>query len=246
MPSRVGVHKGKARGTVGPGIPLGGADPSSAVRAIRLHGRKFDFEVPLGNGRIIPTGGGAVLGEGTRPQRAPITLYEGEAPITLDVPVLLDGWPNRSVKDGLDQILGLCFGDDGERPPDFTASGPMPFSGRRFVMDGLPEFGEALGSPNGQRHTVRQALTLHLREFEDPDVLNSRRVKGRRKGGQVGPGTALGAVDLPRQMSLVEVAAHYLHDPGRAKEIGDLNGVRDVTKKLDKGRRIKLPSSADA
>lgn len=211
------------------------------AREIRLRGRKFDFTIPLGGGRVVPTSGGATHEEGKRPQRSSLTVYEGETLIRLDVPVKLDGWPDRNMQPRLDQILNLCFGDDGNRPPDFTASGPFPFSGKRYCMDGLPEYGEGQGSPDSRIATVRQFLTLKLVEFENPDVIHATKRRGRKARNSNGGTFAPGTIELPKEMTLVEVAATYLNDPGRAKEIGNLNDVRDVTKKLKKGRRLKLP-----
>lgn len=209
-------------------------------RAIRLRGRKFDFTVPLGSGRVTPTSGGAELEEGKRPQQTSLTLYIGETPLRLDVPCLLDGYPHRDVDPQLDQIEALCFGDGGHRPPDFTATGPFRFSGRRFLMESLPEYGDSNGSPRGNVATVRQALTLKLVEFEDSDVIRPTkggRGRGKSNGGTFAPGT----ITLTHSMTLVEVAAKYLEDPSRAKEIGKLNDVRDITKKLPVGRHLKIP-----
>jgi hypothetical protein len=211
-------------------------------RAIRLRGRKFDFTVPLGSGRVTPTDGGAEFEDGKRPQQTPLSVYDGEKALKLDVPVLLDGYPNRDQDPKLDQIEALCFGKDGNRPPDFTATGPFRFSGRRFVMDSLPEYGEGNGSPDGRIATVRQALTLKLREFEDADVIKPRRTRGRRGRGNGDGGTlAPATITLGHEMTLVQVAARFLEDASRAKEVGKLNGVRDVRKKLPAGRSLKLP-----
>jgi hypothetical protein len=215
---------------------------------IRFSGKGFDFTVPLGEGMVRPTEGGGKIEERARPKRPALTEYEGDALVRLEIPVFYDGWPRRSVQDSIDRLNGLCFGQKGELP-HFQLRGPMPFSGWRFQMDGLPDW---LDDPAPQRSDggalVRLALMVNVLEWNDSDPIDfSRRSfadgvgvgKARALGG-VGPNIPL-TITLQRPETLLEVAAQVLHDAGRAREIGDLNGIRDVRQVLPAGRVLKLP-----
>lgn len=210
---------------------------------IRLRGKKFDFTVPL-EGPAQLVSGGAVIEEDQRPEDDALTVYEGDELIRVDVPVFFNGWPQGriggrsavNIYPKVEQVLNLCRGQSGSRPPDFIASGPMPYSGTRFLMDGFPEWRE--GEGRGGNWLVRQKLTLHLVEWNDPnDVLRFTRGSGKPWFGRV--------IILQSPMTLVEIAARFLDDPKEAKAIGKLNKIRDVRKKLPAGEAIKLPLPED-
>lgn len=213
---------------------------------IRIHGRRFDFTVPLGYGRPRVADGGAKYEEEARPQDDAMTVFQGNALVKLEVPVLLDGWgppgKRHDIGPRIDRIVALCFGEDGNDPPDFVATGPFQFSGTRFQME-LPEETEEPASITGPGGTqFRQALILKLVEFNDPDTLKPRRApRGGRGKGAVGGAVALVAEVLHNDETLLKVSARVYGTPNRAKEIGDLNGIRDVRAKLRAGRKLQLP-----
>jgi hypothetical protein len=214
---------------------------------IVLDGREFKFSVPLGSEPASLVGGSPTWEEVARPSRTALTNYTGQTLLKVDVPVLLDGWPSvghprfRSVQDDVDQILRLCRSREANRPPDFTASGPIPYSGTRFVME-LPDWGDGLRADEGtgiRGELVRQALVLHLTQFIDPDTLRFRR-KGaymRRKGG---------TITLKEGETLLEVSARIYGDTSWAKELALVNGIKDVRKKLPAGTKITLAVAAIA
>jgi hypothetical protein len=207
---------------------------------VRLFSRgKFDFTVPLGGGPAVLSGGSPNWEEVARSNRVAMTDYRGQTLIRVDVPVLLDGWPHDSVEDEVEQILKLCRGREGQRPPDFTASGPIPYSGTRFVME-LPEWGDGLRSaPFRGRggELVRQELTLKLLQFIDPDTVRFRRIN--RMG--VGKGKPVQTTVLHDGETLLRVSTRMYGNPNRAGEIGKLNGINDTRRKLQAGRRLSLP-----
>ena len=214
---------------------------------IRLRGKKFEFSVPLGDGPVVPTAGGARIEEVTRPERPGLTVYEGDDLIRVDVPVFWNGWPKRDISAHRDQVLNLCEGRNGNPPPDFTASGPMPYSGMRFMMAGLPEWGEERSVRiNNQIRLVRQKLTLKLVQFEDPDAIRFRRDKGPQawRGSAKSGGTSAPPHKIVTREgeTLLQIAADVFGDPSRAKDIGKLNDIRDVRKKLPAGKTIVLPA----
>ena len=213
---------------------------------IRFRGRSFDFRCFLGNGRPRLTGGGAEYEAQKRPQADSATIFTGNALLTVDVPVLFDGWgpagDRQDVGPRIDQVTNLCFGRGRKPPPNFIATYPGPGSGNRFQM-ALPE---ELDDPKpivGPGGTVfRQAFILKLVEFNDPsdiDIIRRGPVASKKQE------TNLTSIVLDHPMSLLEVAAKYLNGPSDAKDLGDLNDVKDLRKKLPKGTRIKLGTAAN-
>lgn len=238
-----------------------GIKAPAKAKIITLKGRGVSMKLALGFGRAMPSAGGPVYGEAARAQRKPLTTYEGSALLRLDVPILLDSTnayqdPNgfnyrQDVWPLVERILALTRPKErGAVPPDFTIKGQIPFSGLRCQMD-WPEFldDESKGSPwvLDDGRTIRQALTLKLIEFVDPDPLRVGSADTHNEGtGPIGPGEPV-ATEIQRQgETLVQVAARVYGTPALAVEIGRLNGIRDIRKKLDKGRRIALPAPSGA
>lgn len=200
---------------------------------IRLRGRNFDFRCYLGNSPATITGGGAQFEEGRRPQADGVTLFSGNALVTLDVPILFDGWPDKNIEPHVDQVLNLCRGQGRKPPPNFIATGPIPYSGMRFNMQ-MPEDGGALYAEDGTM--VRRYLTLKLIEYNDPTSIEYR----RQRFGHGPTITQPSSIVLDHPMTLLQIASQYFGDPGEATRIGKLNGIADVRKKLKAGTRIKL------
>lgn len=234
-----------------------GIQAPAKAKTVTLKGRGISMTLALGFGRAMPTAGGPIYGRATRPQRKPLTVYEGSELVQLSVPVLLDSTNAIQDPNGLNyrqdvwpivqRILALTRPKEpGTLPPDFTVKGPIPFSGLRCQME-WPEFvvDEAKGSPwvLGDGRTIRQALVLKLVEFVDPDPLRVGSVQGHNEGtGPIGPGEPV-ATEVQRQgETLVQIAARVYGTPALAVEIGRLNGIRDIRKGLDKGQRITLPA----
>src|SRR5512146_1937640 len=154
---------------------------------IKLRSKGFTLWVPLGNGPVLPVDGGPNIEERARPGRPSITQVTGQKLITLSVPAFWDGLAEgrkENVKPDVMEVVDLAT----ELPEiDFTAEGPMPYSGMRFIMD-FPEWVNLLPFPSGQGW-MQAELGLKLVEFNDPRALKPRR-KGRgRKGGDGDGGT---------------------------------------------------------
>lgn len=206
---------------------------------IRIRGNGFDFRCYLGNAPATVTGGGAEYEAQKRPQSDAATLFNGNALLTMDVPVLFDGWPDINIQPHVDQIYALCRGVGRRPPPNFIASGPIPFSGTRFQMS-LPE--DTGGNYSSDGILVRKFMTLKLIEFNDPTSIEYRRrpragLKGATIGGQAD------SIVLKQPMNLLEVAAQQFGNASEATRLGRLNNITDVRKKLKAGQRIKLGHS---
>jgi hypothetical protein len=215
---------------------------------VRLRGRKFDFSCFLGNGRAKITGGGAEYEALKRPNDDAATLFTGNGLLTIDVPVLFDGWgpPGRRSDVGphIDQVYALCFGEGRLPPPDFIASGPIPGSGKRFQM-ALPEELEDPRPITGESGTrFRLALVLKLVEFNDPGEVKWQSAPGSGHVGKMAIAQGVPtSIVLAQSETLLQVAAKVYGDPGAASDIGELNGIADLRKKLKAGTRLKLPAT---
>jgi hypothetical protein len=214
---------------------------------VRFRGRNFDFSCYMGNGRAKITGGGAEYEALKRPLSDAATVFTGNGLLTLDVPVLFDGWGPPGIRSDvgphIDQVLALCFGEGRLPPPNFIASGPIPGSGKRFQM-ALPEDLEDPKPITGENGTrFRLAQVLKLIEFNDPGAIEWKSAPGSGHAGKmaIGPGVPTSIV-LAQAKTLLQVGAEVYGDPGAAADIGALNGIADLRKKLKAGTRLKLPA----
>lgn len=205
---------------------------------IRLLGADFDLSYRLGGAAPSQSAGGARWNEAQRPEARGLTVYEGEELERWDVPVLLDGHAeDRDVGPELDSIRALARGDGDEQPADFVATGPFPFSGLRCVME-RPEVPAEGSIRTAAGVLTRQPLTLRLVEFNDPAALtlvrNPTATTSKKKQKRV--------VVAKAGDTLLKLAQRHLGSAARAKELGKLNGIRDVRKKLKAGTKIRLPA----
>jgi hypothetical protein len=202
---------------------------------LRLKGKRFDFTVPQ-SGPARLASGGAIYEEGERIGETAATEYAGDSLVKIEVPLLFDGFPHTNVWPDVQQVLNLAISQRGEEPPDFEATGPIPFSGMRFQAE-LPEWEGGFGHKG--RWLVRQALTLRLIQFEDPDEISFRKGKGRKIG--IGNAEPVATETLRNGETLLEVSARVYGNANRAAEIGALNGIRDIRKKLPAHKQLRLP-----
>ena len=192
-------------------------------------GTTFKYDYLLA-GEVTLTGGTATWEETARPEQRALTVYAGTELAKLDVPILLDGWPDEGVEHEVRQIIDLSRGDGIDRPASFRAFGPMPLNGGTFVME-LPEWGEGIRSRHGD--LVRQHLTLKLIEWINPDRLRSHKI-GHKKAK---PGHIL----VKDHETLLQISARVFGDTDHARDIGKLNGVRDIRKPLKPGTELTIP-----
>jgi len=209
---------------------------------LKLRSKGFTLFVPLGDGPILPTAGGPNIEELNPPGRPALTTVTGQKLKAFDVPAFWDGLAGGEKTNVKPDVMEIVDLSDELPEIDFTAEGPMPYSGMRFIMD-APEWVRLVPFPSGQGW-LQVELVLKLVEFNDPRAIHAHR---RRKRGRFGEGSdggtrAPAAIVLPRPMSLVEVAAQYAGDPGEAKRIGKANGIHDIKKKLPKGRHLTIPA----
>lgn len=207
------------------------------MASIRLIGKQFNIEVPLGLAFPSKTAGGARIGETERPGRDSVSVYEGDSLIKLDVPILFDSWTGGRA-DQLPRVMqmeGLARGSKGNPPPTFLMKGPIPYSGMRFWME-PPEWSadpEPIVTQGGK--VYRQAMVLHLVEFNPAQAVRWHQVRIEPDHGSFPT-----RVKLEEPESLLKVAIRLYEDPTLAPQLAKLNDIHDVRKKLAKGTVVRL------
>lgn len=210
---------------------------------------QIDITIPMGDGPAIITGG---LG-GWQPVEVlddiAATAWTGQSLLTMDVPLLLDGFgTNDSVERAWNTIRKLGRDPNGTEnvPPVFRVFGPFDYGeGKAWV---LPESGIEPDTESVIRRDdgtlLRQAFTLHLLEYRRPNTLRKRKKKRKsstaasRDGGTTFPGTRY----VTKQGdTLQKIAAALFGDWKQWKAIGDLNHLSDPNKVLPVGETLKLP-----
>jgi|GEM_PF-2440031 len=216
----------------------------------------IDITVPMGDG--VATLPGTGLGGWKSVERiedVALSDWEGQAQLTQDVPLMLDGWGihPQSVQRQLDTILKLGRDTTGDEsvPPVFQVWGPVHFPGKWWV---LPEEGIELSTNEdevmrgGDGTLYRQALTLHLLEYTH-DIFGSKKKRPPNKGfGDQKRGPGIGPpVPLTHTTSANETFSSIAKDVfngewKRWSEIADKNPVfpRSPFLKLPPNRTLVL------
>jgi hypothetical protein len=193
----------------------------------------------MGDGAAKLTGGIGGFQQVDRANTVGITDWPGADLITQDVPVLLEGFrADQSVQTELDRLVALSITPDRGEPSSFIVDGPIHFPGRRWVLDGI-DFGDEIRRASDGVLT-RQFLTLKLRESVDADNVTITGPGGGSAAGGVSFGARIYTV-VGDNETLQTIAQKKLGDVKRAKEIGQLNNIRDVRKKLKRGLSLHLP-----
>jgi nucleoid-associated protein YgaU len=220
---------------------------------------EIDITVPMGDGPAYITGG---LGGWV-----PVPLvddveavdWEGQSPLTQDVPLLLNAYGSIERGDGLtppdrnDDVerewntikkLGRDANGDERKPPVFTVDGPVEHPDKAWVLgaDGISVSPESILRRNGSGELLRIEFVLHLLEYTAPEVIKDRRRKKRRKSRMgISDNVAVGGTYTTKQGDTVaKIAARLLNDWKRWEEIGPKNGINDPNRVLPAGRRLRI------
>lgn len=238
---RARVHSSRFR----PASPLSGSgwvEFYSEDSSLRLY-----LRARFGEQTIVPTGGGAGWKSVPRPQRRPLTVWEGP-PEALSMPLdlifdgLLDDSEGRSIESDmavLDRMAGVNQPGDPQPPLlILDAGGALPHDYTRnpsgvWVIQPEPVLGEAIrrGS-DGDR--VRQQATVTFMLYTADERLNrakkptpSRTVRAR-------------AGDTYEKIAARELGQYGGRRLGN--RLAQFNGARDGAQQLQVGQLVKLPS----
>lgn len=199
----------------------------------------IDITIPMGDGAALPTGG---LGGWTLLERQDdvnATIWEGQEPLTEDVPLLLDGYPDESVQREWNTVKKLGRDANGERkPPVFRVHGPLDHDGKAWV---LPAGGIEINADRVIKRDdgdlLRIEFVLHLLEYVAPDEV---RLRGKHKTRQgLDRAEALTYV-VRKGDTLQKIATRLLGNPARWKEIGQRNDIHDPLRVLPVGRVLQV------
>lgn len=210
---------------------------------VKIKGRGFRISEHLGAGAAQITDGFGGWEEIARPNQAPITEWTHEPLRRLTVPIMLDGWAeNEPVQGRLGDLLDLGRAHKGDPPPVFTVEGPIPLSGKKFVVESISLDTEStLRAPNG--NLLRQALTLNLMEYIAADQITIKKIKNRGEKYTVKDGDTyllIAKKKAPKGSGADEIRDY-------AVQIAKANGDRsDIRKQLKEGKEIKLPEFDDS
>ena len=201
---------------------------------------RLDFTVDMGNGPATLTGGLGGWQTVSVVDDVDLTDWIGQAPLTQDIPVFLDGFPDESVERDLKNIFKLGRNTDG-RPPVFEIDGPIHFPEAHWV---LPEGGIALDADSTIRSDngtlLRQALTLSVLEYVPPDEVGRRKKKRKKTKAGIADNRALTHTVPSGGETLARIAARELGSWEKWKLLGPKNDITDPHRVLPAGRVIRL------
>lgn len=203
----------------------------------------------IGNGFVTPslTGGWGV----TARQRAKgITEWTGRSPISIDIPILLDGFDNNdSVESDVRALYAMMDKPEGKRdePPIIRLGGqfPIPFKGRDWVINGIAPGAEERRHKDG--HRTRAFFTVTVLEHVPGDVIVVHKSSPAKKHQQKSKDDGERWTSRPttytvkRGDTLQSIAAKVLGDQKRWHDIKDLNNLRDP-KSIKVGQKLKMPA----
>lgn len=204
-----------------------------------------DLRVLHGAAPATPTAGIGGWKQKERPDAKSLTVWEGNSTFTQDISILINGFMNGDVVQGqANDIIKLGRNtEDDEVPPVFRMSGAIWMPWLPYVLEAV-DFDAEEVIRDEDTGLLRQELTLHVAEYEDPDQIRTKRIRhafGVGKGGGVNfPGNTYIA---HKGDTVAKIAAKVYGDRSVWKKIADKNGIRDPNAELKPGRSIKLPAN---
>jgi hypothetical protein len=131
--------------------------------------------------------------------------------------------------------------DHEDEPPVFKVSGTIHHPEKWWVMENLEHGESTFDWRTGA--LLRQALVMHLIEYQSPEDIHFKKKKRKGKGRKT-------RFTVTRNIDTCLKIAHHVfnHDHQKkqhemAKKIAKLNKVRGINTKLKVGRVMKLPKA---
>lgn len=179
------------------------------------------------------TGGWEVI---NRRRRKGLTTWRGRDPLSMELPVLFDGWfpEPESVDADCGLLTFIATGDDFIPPPTVTVDGFLPAYGVTWVIQDI-QWGTNvvwINSSYGEKIRVRQDAVIQLLQYVEEDV-----VKILNKNPK--PST----VKAQQGDTLKTIAKRTLGNANKWQKIRDANpGLRDPNANIPPGTTVVIPS----
>lgn len=169
-------------------------------------------------------GGGGRWTTVNRPRRTSITVWDGDDPYQMDVPILFDGFlstgARRSQENAISIINQMKFApSDFTPPPQVQIAGVLPVKGATWIVQNIDYGDNVYWHPDGYR--LRQDAVLHLLQYIAPDQLSIR------------PSAVSHIHRVVAGETLASIAKQEYGDAGLAGVLKQANNIRDP-KKLPK------------
>lgn len=200
---------------------------------IRIEADGFKMRLDIGDGPAKLKDGFGGYTAVDRPDDVALTEWTGQGPIRIDVPVRLDRYAEgQSVEADFYRVLSLGRRrrNPSRRPRPFRVTGPIPFSGERFVLESTPETSDEIRGPQGELQRIHMVLPLM-------EYVRSDQVEISRKG------VGKNRYKVRKGDTLRSIAKKVYDDVAWARLIGRENGIRDVRRELKPGRILRLPAT---
>jgi hypothetical protein len=215
---------------------------------------KWQSTALLGDGPATPTGGYGGWQVKARARNRGFTLWQGNDPMSIDIPILYDYFSDEEPHGGRKceaeiRQLEIMAGVGMKEPPliYFDSGGAVPYDVQDapktdWVIDDI-QWGDVIRNTYGNR--VRQAAVVKVMQFIDNNDLKISAAKHRRNRNRPPrhrdkPGAKHKIYTVKRGDTLQKIANHQLGDRKRWHEIARLNGIRDGIR-LVPGQKIRLP-----
>lgn len=201
---------------------------------VKIRTADFVLHAAMGADAPHPTSGLGGWTATERPGNVSITEWAGIEPVRLPLTIMCDGWSTGdSVEKDYSKVLRLGRRAKGrETPPIFRATGPFPYSGERFVLESTPTFADTIRNERGK--LVRFSAALALMEH-----VSAADVESRKKGRYAATYTT------KKGETLRSIAVKLYKKAEKAKDLGKLNGIRDVRRELKPGTVLRLSDAVD-
>ncbi len=202
--------------------------------------------VMLGDGaaQASADGGWAFV---SRPKNIGFTVWEGQSPYSMTVPIMLDGFVDDESQEAeweaLRRIFRVPVGLD-RQPSPVSLVGAVPLAERlTWVISDLQTTQELRSVQDG--HRIRIEANLELMQYVEADVIVGVQASPAKAAAERAPQAAAPPQTrvyvVKRGDTLVKIAQATLGTYKRWPEIAKLNGIRDP-RKLQVGQRLKLPA----
>lgn len=201
--------------------------------------------VMLGDGAAKPAGAGGwnVI---ARPKKIGFTIWDGQDPETMVIPVMFDGLAREtSVEADVAMMRAIMRTPVGplKQPSPVRFTGPLPGTSLPWVIQEFAEGEIIRRQRDGQM--IRCTAEISLLQYVEADVLLSSKsspakASNDRKATTAAKPKASRSYTVKRGDTLSKIAASQLGSYKRASEIAKLNNLRDPNS-LKVGQVLRLP-----